>query len=181
MSHKKVYQVNSCLICDDDKGMTELVADQLAQTCAHLIKVYSAQEALNVLELEDFDVLVTDIRLPDLDGISLIEKASVANPYMVSLIITGYSEAESLHQAIKVGAFDYIEKPMDATLLRNRVKHAVDIARSRRLEYRALELLLQYLGSEKSSELVKLSSDDRRKAFEQALSIMRMRLERHVG
>ncbi len=111
-----------------------LVAEDEDITLKHL--VYSLQkegytvsgarngrEALESVEKDHFDVLVTDIKMPEMNGIELLEKVKEKNPEVEVLVVTGFGSIGSAVDAMRKGAFDYITKPFDLDELIHRVRN----------------------------------------------------------
>lgn len=68
-------------------------------------------EGLKMLEEEKFDLVLTDLKMPDMDGIEVLKKIKEEWPEIMVIIITGYQTVDTAVKSIKLGAFDYIEKP----------------------------------------------------------------------
>ncbi len=98
----------------------------------------SASEALSIIQKTEIDIIVTDIRLPGMDGFQLIEKAKETQPDIMSIIITGHGDVDNAIEAIQLGAINFIRKPVAMTDL----YHAIKIGFDRR------ELLLKLKDSE---------------------------------
>ena len=100
------------------------------KTMAHLrceVKCFAnATDCLEQLRLESCDVLVTDVKMPGMDGISLLREAKRIAPWMPVLVITGYGDIPLAVRAIKAGASDFIEKPLEQENFLNAVQSALD-------------------------------------------------------
>lgn len=99
------------LLIDDD----ELVCDSLgrvfkAKGC-YLMTVETAEEGLQVIEQETFDVIISDYRLPGINGLEFFKRTSSSHPNTVNLLITAYGDNEMVAEALSAGAHDIIEKP----------------------------------------------------------------------
>lgn len=106
-------------------------------------------EALELLEKDSFDVLVSDIRMPGLDGISLMKKIRTFDTDLEILFVSGYAEFEYAREALRAGAFDYLLKPLDLDLsapLLSRLKEKLD----EKNRVRLLRLIDQ-IGNEKTA------------------------------
>ena len=113
------------LIVDDERDILELVAI----TCARMdITTRSAQtlaEAQGVLARETFDLCLTDMRLPDGDGIDLVRHISERCPGLPVAVLTAYGSMDTAVAAMKAGAFDFISKPVDLKALRTLIAAAL--------------------------------------------------------
>lgn len=101
------------LICEDDAAMRELVASVIANLNVEVVQAENSQHALDYLEKNDVALLITDLRMPRVDGMELLRFARARNAMTQVAMITGYATVESAVEALKSGAFDYIRKPFD--------------------------------------------------------------------
>ena len=100
-----------------------------------LVSFSNPFEALHYLETEDVDIVLSDIRIPQMDGITLCREILQKNPSVSIIFISGYSDKEYLMNAIQMSAVDYIEKPVSIPKLESAIEKAV----SRQLHTRSLE------------------------------------------
>ncbi len=99
------------LIIDDDTAFCQMLQKFLAKKGYEVVASFSAPEAKQQFKSHHFDVILTDLRLPDYDGIQLISDIKSSNQSTAVIVMTGYAEVGSAVQAMKKGAFDYISKP----------------------------------------------------------------------
>ncbi|MCO6411304.1 MAG: sigma-54-dependent Fis family transcriptional regulator [Thiogranum sp.] len=114
------------LICEDDAAMRELVASVIAGLDVVVVQAESSQQALDFLENNDVALLITDLRMPGVDGMELLRFARAQNFLTQVAMITGYATVESAVEALKSGAFDYIRKPFDNEELRCMAERALE-------------------------------------------------------
>lgn len=88
---------------------------------------YNGSSALAALKEQPVDVIISDIEMPDLDGISMSKLALSLNPFTKVILISAYDKFEYAKRAIRIGVFDYIEKPLDYTYLAKKVKNAITL------------------------------------------------------
>jgi CheY-like chemotaxis protein len=113
------------LVVDDESIVVSLVRDALEDEPYIIHTALSADEALKLLAAHSFDLLLTDIRMPGMDGIELVRQAHIRQPELGIIFMTGYANLNSAKNAIKQGAFDYIMKPFELTEIRTAVKNAI--------------------------------------------------------
>ena len=99
------------LVVDDDDEMCGMVSDILKGEGFSVLAVNESLEASKLLNKEDFDVMITDLRMKGLKGLDLLEKANKVAPLTPVIIITAFGTIESAIKAMKMGAYDYITKP----------------------------------------------------------------------
>jgi diguanylate cyclase (GGDEF)-like protein len=117
------------LIIDDDAQIRDLFIAILGNSCS-CSSVASAEEALTKLSEEAFDLVISDIDMEGMSGIELVPKLHSISPGTVVVMISGHQDVETAIEAMRVGAFDYITKPLD-------MRH-VDAAFQRALDHRSL-------------------------------------------
>jgi DNA-binding NtrC family response regulator len=104
-------EMEKVLIVDDDVAMGELLSDTLQGEGFAVATARDGLEALKILRREDFDVLVTDLKMRGLKGLDLLEESKKIAPLTPVIIITAFGTIESAIKAMKMGAYDYITKP----------------------------------------------------------------------
>jgi two-component system, NtrC family, response regulator len=106
-----VFNPIRILVVDDEESIRRLMEKELNSMRRNVCSADSARHALELIEQQQFDVIVLDIRLPDGDGIDLLEKFKQCIPDVEVVLITGYGNVENAVEAMKLGAYDYITKP----------------------------------------------------------------------
>ena len=120
------------LVVDDHLSMAEMVADGLAERGYDAVPLGSSREAAKRLSEETFDALVTDLRMPELDGLGLLALARKVSPGCPVIVMTAYSAVETAIDAIRQGAYHYLTKPFKVDELALFLARALDEARVRR-------------------------------------------------
>ena len=114
------------LIVEDDPHMGALIASILARLDAEVVVTKKAQSALDCLESEEVAVVVTDLKMPSIDGIEVLKFAKKCNAFTQVIMITGYATVESAVEALKSGAYDYLRKPFEPDQLHHVVERALE-------------------------------------------------------
>ena len=134
----------SILIVDDDETLLELIRSRFTSEGLSCQTVTSAKTALELLGESPFDILITDIALPDIDGLELTREVKRRNPNMIVIVMTGFSEDFTHDGALDAGASDFIRKPFTPKELLTRlrqVKTQEELFRSKKeIEKRVKEL-----------------------------------------
>ena len=99
------------LITDDDPDIRELLAEAAGSWGYASSSAKDGEEAIRKLRMERYDIVITDLMMPGIDGIALLMKIKELDPAILVIIITGYSTIETAVKAIEAGAYDYIAKP----------------------------------------------------------------------
>ncbi len=101
------------LVVDDERSIRDSLKTVLQEEGYQAKTASDGKEALNLLHQEDFDILITDLKMPEMDGLELTKKCLQAYPKTAVMIITAYGSLDSAIQALRLGAQDYILKPFD--------------------------------------------------------------------
>jgi PAS domain S-box-containing protein len=131
------------LIVDDDPALLEALPETLRLRMSELDveTCDSAPEALSKIAAEDYDAIVTDIKMPGMDGLALLDEIKSIRPETPTLLITGHGEHDLAVQAIRRGAYDYIQKPIDRDYFTASLARAIERrGLARRIELQRLEL-----------------------------------------
>ena len=99
------------LIVDDEAIVRESLGDWLKDTY-QVATAETGEEALELIEKQDFDILIVDVRLPGKNGIQVLREVKEAKPYIESIVITAYPSVDLAVEAMKLGAVDYLIKPV---------------------------------------------------------------------
>ncbi len=114
------------LVVDDDQGMREFLEIMLGRE-GYLVSTDSdAGKALSRCRKEEFDLIITDLRMPKMDGISFLKEIKKLSPETMVILITAYASGETAVTAMKEGAYDYIEKDFAIEDLNRIVRNALD-------------------------------------------------------
>jgi len=105
------------LIVDDEQMMCEMLEDDLKRNGFRPTCYISAEKALDALKTESFDVLLTDLNLPNMNGIELCERVVDNRPDIPVIVITAFGSMETAIAAIRAGAYDFVTKPIDTEFL----------------------------------------------------------------
>ena len=119
------------LIVDDEAELKDALCETLADEGYKTVGATSGAEGLQALEKQDFDLLLSDLMMPGMDGIQLLRKALEIDPNLVGIIMTGQGTIPSAVEAMKVGAFDYVLKPFDLKTMLPILERAMETRRLR--------------------------------------------------
>lgn len=115
------------LIVDDDEAHAQAVADSLERGGCDCRIAGSGRKGLELIEGENFDIIITDLKMDEIDGLAILRKAKEELPEAEVIVLTGHSSINSAVTAMQAGAYTYLTKPLDIQELR----HSVDKAATR--------------------------------------------------
>src|SRR5688572_25988019 len=105
------------LIVDDEAAQMKALCDTLGTEGYNVTGFNSARRALEALRKQEFDLLLTDLMMPDMDGIALIGAAREIAPDLVGVMMTGHATIDTAVKAMQAGALDYIVKPFKLNVI----------------------------------------------------------------
>jgi DNA-binding NtrC family response regulator len=120
------------LIIEDDPDGRRSVTEAVEDAGMEVVAMPTGEEGLAAFRQQAFDIVLTDLVLPDIDGIDVLERLLQLHPEIPVMIMTAYGSVSSSVRAIKSGAYDYITKPLDLDDLQAKLKRAAETARLRR-------------------------------------------------
>lgn len=126
-------QNENILIVDDDVHILELLQRHLQSWNYHVFKAISVKEAVTILKDTQVDLLITDLKMPEVDGFELIKFVSEHYPKMPKLVITGYPSVQDSLAAIKSGVIDYLTKPFTKDELKSALDKALRLSSNKKV------------------------------------------------
>ena len=154
------------LIADDEEDLATFLAHRLRKRGVEVTTALSGREALAAVDRQIFDVAVLDLKMPDLDGITVMERLKAIQPFTEVLMLTGHGSHDSAWEAGRLHAFRYIMKPCDFDELLDLVQTAAANRRQRmKEEYEAK--LNELMASTTSPRDLIEESDRLRSEYEQ--------------
>lgn len=114
----------SLLIVDDEESVRDSLYNWFIEDGFQVQCAANAKEALTMVETEDFDIIITDIKMPGMDGLEMHRRIRALNKEAIVIIMTAFASVETAVQALKDGAFDYVTKPFDPDDLSHLIRNA---------------------------------------------------------
>jgi two-component system, NtrC family, response regulator PilR len=114
------------LVVDDERSMRELLAIVLRREGYEVVLAENGRVAIEALEREPIDILISDIKMPDLSGVDVLRAAKRIDQDILGIMITAFASTETAVEAMRLGACDYLSKPFDIDLLKMKVREKVE-------------------------------------------------------
>jgi len=142
----KTVHKGKVLIVDDEIDTVNTLQAYLSEKGFKTLGCTSGKGAIDTVKKCDFDILLIDLMMPEMNGIEVLKSALEIDPHLIGIIITGKGTIESAVDAMKSGAFDYLLKPFEFRLLSPILARAMKVRELRKSEerYRILEEELTY-------------------------------------
>jgi len=114
------------LVVDDERSMREMLAILLRREGHEVAVADNGRTAIDLLNQRPFDLIVSDARMPDLDGLEVLKHARSVNPAIIAIMVTAYGSPDLLRGVAQLGVNDYVEKPFNTDVLRFRIRKELD-------------------------------------------------------
>jgi DNA-binding NtrC family response regulator len=121
----------SVLVVDDDKLVNEFINETLTRAGYECVPVFSGEEALEKLKNQAFDIVLTDLKMREMDGIALLEHCRRLSPDTRVVMMTAYGTVETAVKAIKLGAVDFLLKPVSPDTLEHILSRVTEVLKLR--------------------------------------------------
>jgi two-component system response regulator PilR (NtrC family) len=118
--------MNRILVVDDEKSMRDFLTIMLKKEGYGIVAAESGRDALTAVQGEIFDLVITDVKMPELDGIEVLRAVKEISPETVVLMITAFATTETAVEAMKLGAYDYIIKPFKVDEIKLIIQKALE-------------------------------------------------------
>lgn len=141
----------SLLIVDDEESVRDSLYNWFIEDDYYVECAEDAKKALSIIETRHFDIIITDIKMPGMDGMEMHRRIKALNKKTIVIIMTAFATVDTAVQALKDGAFDYITKPFDPDELSHLIKNA---ARQISLEQENLALKEKFTELENVDDIV---------------------------
>jgi len=114
------------LVVDDEQSLRELLAIVLRREGYEVLLAENGRTAVDIIEREPVDVLISDINMPDMSGVEVLRAAKKVDQDILGIMITAFASTETAIEAMRLGACDYLSKPFDIDLLKMKVREKVE-------------------------------------------------------
>lgn len=176
MNHR--LKEKSLLIADDEPDIVEIVS-AVGRKC--VTQVYTANNGLEAVEeakKHPIDIAILDVKMPKMDGIACFRELKKANPDLVVIFLTAFADVQNTRESLRLGAVDFLDKPVSEDHLIASILRSCEIAELRREKKRILEALLYEYTKIGPKEFHQLTDHEQAKALKTVFAVMEMKLMR---
>ena len=114
------------LLIDDDEWIRDSLTLYFCSEGCHLLALKTAEEGIELLKHEDYDFVITDYRLPGMDGIKFLKSIQASHPDTMKILTTAYGSKDVFLAARKIGVHDFIDKPLTAQTIEKSLARAIE-------------------------------------------------------
>jgi two-component system alkaline phosphatase synthesis response regulator PhoP len=155
-------EMTHVLVVDDEAAIRYSVSKTLQRAGYQVLEAASGEEALDVMERQGFDLVLTDIRMPGLDGVELVRRIKDVDSDTIVVLMTAYPSLGTAVEALRLGAHDYLIKPSSSNDIRNCVARGVERSRNLKRRRQLLDVI--------RNNVSELSHNDTEAKFAPAMS-----------
>ena len=118
------------LLIDDDKWIRDSLTLFFEAEGCDIMAVETAEEAMGALKNQDYEIMIGDYRLPDMDGMEFFKRVQESHPHAMKILITAYRNEEVVSEAMEIGIHDFIEKPFTSEMIEESLTRLIENAES---------------------------------------------------
>lgn len=152
------------LVVEDDESMNEVLSETLMDEDYEVQSAFSGKEAIRLFEQTEFDLVISDVRLPGMDGVETLTQLKKIRPSLKCIIITGYASADTPIRAIRLKIDDYLFKPFSLEYFLASVSRVLAREEEKASKLALVEKLFSMFGRSKDNALVEVVAE-RQEAF----------------
>ncbi|MCB0296447.1 MAG: sigma-54-dependent Fis family transcriptional regulator, partial [Calditrichaeota bacterium] len=119
-------KIGRVMVVDDEENIREVLSNYLDSLGYEVVTASDGEDALNKFEVGGYDLIISDLLMPTIDGLELLKKVREKDREVIFLMITGYPSIETAVEAIKKGAYDYITKPFHMEDVKLRIERSFE-------------------------------------------------------
>jgi len=112
------------LLVDDERQFVQTLSERLLLREIGSVVAYDGESALNIIREEEPDVMILDLKMPGIDGIEVLKRVKQTNPCVEVIILTGHGSEKDKELCMDLGAFAYLQKPVDVAVLSETIRKA---------------------------------------------------------
>jgi len=126
------FDVPKLLLVDDEREFVQTLSERLLMREVHSATAFDGETALDILSEDDPEVMILDLKMPGIDGIEVLKKVKATRPEVEVIILTGHGSEKDREVCMSLGAFAYLQKPVDIDVLTETLKKANEAIKSRK-------------------------------------------------
>ena len=114
------------LFVDGDEWVRDSLSLFFEADRHHFLALETAEEAIRILNSQRYDIIISDYRLPDMDGVELLRLVTESHPYAMKILVTAYGDRDIVSEADRMGIDDFIEKPFTTEVIKGSLEQLIE-------------------------------------------------------
>lgn len=168
------------LLVDDEEPIRSLLIELLEELPLEIVEAKDGREAWDIFQREKFDLVITDIHMPIMNGLVLAEKI-IAKDYSVPvLMVTAFDDKDRVLKALQIGVTDFITKPVIGEFMIDRVRRAIDKRNLILAEMNVINLLHEMMGIPNDQAIEQMSLQERLEYIHELVAVVSIKREREL-
>lgn len=163
------------IVVDDEEVFRGLVVDFVSEKIPTVYQAPNGVAALEVFAKHQIDIAILDINMPKMSGIDLLHRITKQYPHTLCIMLTGGADRKQIIEAIKGGAYDFLEKPFQAEIFEHHLDRAINVNRRNKLLFAAAKEFLFTHNNMDLEKFERLTIEEQCNALEAGLSIMKLK------
>ncbi len=168
------------LVVDDEENLLDLLAEYIKNEISEVAVVETLSNPIAALEKirsgVEYDVIISDIKMPQLDGVQFMQEALKVDPELTFMFMSGFPDRNSISQALKLGAYDFLEKPFTLEQFGHAIKRAIELKTYKGRLHELLELIVfEYMDDLPYDKFIKLDKAEKINILDRLLTVLKMK------
>tara|TARA_Y100001958_G_C21229485_1_gene555084 strand:+ start:1259 stop:1813 length:555 start_codon:yes stop_codon:yes gene_type:complete len=130
---KNMDDLRRILVVEDEPDLREIIVSILSDNHSHVVGASNGQEGLDQLASDSFSLVLSDIKMPLVDGLEFFARAKSDGHHIPFVFITAFGDEENMLKALRLGAFDFVRKPFNEEEVRSVVERALEVGHRKRM------------------------------------------------
>ena len=170
-------QNGTLLIVDDESSLSELLAEYSSTLIDNVITAGDGSSALELFKkTEKIDVILSDIKMPNMDGITFMEEVLKIDPSIIIIFMSGYPDKKTMSKALKLGAYDFLEKPFTLDQLGLILNRAFELKHYKTRMSELLQLIVfEYMDDLPYDDFAKLNKAEQTNILAKLSDVLRVK------
>lgn len=166
------------LFVDDEPAILDVLSRTFKNEVTRILTCDQPIEAVNIVKREPIDLVVLDLRMPHKDGLTLYKEMKEFRQDLTAIFLTAHGDKESVQEALRLGAINFVDKPYEKNFLKFVVRSALEKARYENLIREILELFVHNFSNEDLSRFMSMNICEKEKTIRAALGVAKLKMGR---
>ena len=166
------------LFVDDEPAILDVLGRTFKNDISQIFTAAHPDEALDIIKKNNVELVVLDLRMPEKDGLTLYKELKEIRPNLSVIFLTAHGDKETVQEALRLGADNFVDKPYDKNYLKLAVRKALEQARYESLIKEILELFIFHYTDAEPESFSTMNFEEKEKTIKAALALARLKIDR---